>query len=87
VAGGQLFVVDGLGWLFNGEHAVAGRPDAQGAIMARRIADGIALGCRHLVTEAGEETPDSPNPAYHSLLRTGFRLANLRRNWIGTAAG
>ena len=37
-----------------------------------RIADRIALGCRHLVTEAGQETSDSPNPAEHGLARMGF---------------
>jgi len=55
--------------------------------MARRIADGIKLGCRHLVSETGEETPEEPNPSYRNMLRTGFELVYARRNWIGTATG
>jgi len=54
--------------------------------MTRRIADGIKLGCRHLATETGEETPEAPNPSYRNMIRTGFELVYARRNWIGTAA-
>jgi hypothetical protein len=55
---------------------------AQGAIMARRIRDAATLGCRLLITETGEDTPEHPNPSYHNMLRTGFRLAYLRPNYI-----
>lgn len=86
VACGLLRVDDGVGWLGTGGTLPSHRQrGAQGAIMARRIQDAIALGCRHLVTETGEELPDEPNPSYRNMIRTGFRLAYLRRNWIGTA--
>jgi hypothetical protein len=58
------------------------RCGAQGAILARRIRDGLALGCRGFVAEAAEDTPDHPNPSYHNLLRAGFELAYLRRNYV-----
>ncbi|MDP8923063.1 MAG: hypothetical protein M3O34_09340 [Chloroflexota bacterium] len=58
------------------------RRGAQGAIVARRIRDGADLGCRWLVTEAVEDTPDHPNPSYHNMLRTGFRLAYQRPNYV-----
>ena len=56
--------------------------DAQGALFARRIQDGLLLGCKWFVTETGEDTPDSPNPSYRNMLRTGFELAYLRRNYV-----
>ena len=55
---------------------------AQGALFARRIQDGLLLGCKWFVTETGEDTPDSPNPSYRNMLRTGFELAYLRRNYV-----
>jgi hypothetical protein len=87
VAAGSLLVRDGVGWLGSGATLPSHRGrGAQGAIMSRRIRDGIALGCRHLVTETGEETPEEPNHSYRNMIRTGFRLVYARRNWIATAA-
>jgi hypothetical protein len=63
------------------------RRGAQGALMARRIRDGLALGCRSFMAEAAEDTPDEPNPSYHNMLRNGFRLAYLRRNYVGFPDG
>jgi hypothetical protein len=83
---GQLFVADGLGWLFNGEHGEVERPDAQHAIVSRRVADALSLGCRRLVAESGEQTADAPNAGYQALLHAGFQIAYLRRNWLGTAS-
>lgn len=83
VATGALFVQEQVGWL-----GIAGtlppyrRRGAQGALLARRIRDAAALGCRLLVTETGEDMPAYPNPSYHNMLRTGFRLAYLRSNYI-----
>jgi hypothetical protein len=88
VATGYLRIEDEVGWLGSGSTLSSHRGrGAQGAIMARRIADGIKLGCRHLVSETGEETPEEPNPSYRNMLRTGFELVYARRNWIGTATG
>ena len=83
VAAGALCVRDRVGNLTFGATLASHRGrGAQGAIMARRIRDGAALGCRWLVTETGEDTPDHPNPSYRNMLRTGFRLAYLRPNYI-----
>jgi hypothetical protein len=88
VAGGQLRVEDGVGWLGSGATLPSHRGrGAQGALMARRIADGITLGCRHLVTETGEDTPEAPNPSFRNMMRTGFRVVYGRRNWLATAPG
>ncbi len=83
VATGTLFVDAGAGALLAGATMPTHRRrGAQGAIMARRIQDGLALGCRTFVSEAAEDTPERPNPSYHNMLRTGFRLAYLRRNYV-----
>ena len=79
---GSLIVSGEWGSLVNG----ATLPDyrrrgGQGAIMAERIREGIALGCRWLTTETGEDTPESPNPSYRNMLRSGFELAYLRPNY------
>ena len=58
----------------------------QSAMFTRRLADAAQLGCRIAITETGEDTPDEPNPSYHNMIRTGFRLAYLRPNYNLTAA-
>jgi hypothetical protein len=55
---------------------------AQGALFARCIRDGLALGVKWFITETGEDTPEDPNPSYHNMLRNGFQLAYLRRNYV-----
>lgn len=83
VATGALLVRGEVGYLtFGATRATHRRRGAQGAIMARRIRDAGALGCRWLVTTAVEDTPDHPNPSYHNMLRTGFLLAYLRPNYV-----
>jgi hypothetical protein len=49
--------------------------------MARRIADGAALGCRWFTSETGQDLPDKPNPSFHNMLRTGFSVAYHRPNY------
>jgi len=58
------------------------RRGAQGALMARRIRDGAALGCRWFVTETGQDRPDKPNPSFHNMMRTGFAVAYHRPNFM-----
>jgi hypothetical protein len=50
--------------------------------MTRRIADGAALGCRWFASETGQDLPDKPNPSFHNMLRTGFRVAYYRPNYM-----
>ena len=80
-----MFVRDGAAWL--GWAGTA--PDARGqgvqtALIARRIADAAAAGCRHLVAETAEDTPEKPNPSTHNLRRLGFADAYVRPNYIWT---
>jgi GNAT superfamily N-acetyltransferase len=86
VAGGALFVEGNVGWLGIASTLPAHRRrGAQGALMARRIRDASELGCRWVVTETGEDTPEHPNPSYRNMLRTGFLLAYHRPNYIAQA--
>lgn len=83
VATGALFVRGEVGWLGMGStYPEYRRRGAQGVLMARRIRDAAALGCRWVVTETGEDLPDSPNPSFHNMLRTGFQLAYQRPNYL-----
>ena len=86
VATGALHVKNDVGWLGAGATLpnFRGR-GGQGAIMTRRIQDGIAAGCEWLTTETGEDSPQQPNPSYHNMIRTGFKLAYLRTNYLSPA--
>ena len=86
VGGGALFVHGEAGWLgVASTLPEARRRGAQGALMARRIEDGRALGCRWFVTETGEDTPSRPNPSFRNMLRAGFTLAYQRDNFMPPA--
>jgi GNAT superfamily N-acetyltransferase len=86
VAAGALFVNGDIGWLGYGSTLPSHRRrGAQGAIMARRIKDAIEMGCKWIITETGEDTPEHPNPSYHNMVRTGFRLAYMRPNYVKSA--
>lgn len=54
---------------------------AQGAIMARRIQDGISAGCRWFATETWVPG-DKVNHSYNNMLRHGFELAYERPNLV-----
>ncbi len=82
VATGAMFVMDDVAWLGVGstleDHQ---RQGAQGALLARRLEDGLGLGCRWFVTETGAEDPDRPNASLRNMLRVGFEVAYLRTNY------
>lgn len=83
VATGALYVHGEVGEVtFGGTLESHRGRGGQGAIMARRIRDAIELGCRWIVTETGEDTPEQPNPSYRNMVRTGFRVTYLRPNYI-----
>lgn len=54
----------------------------QSALIARRIDEARALGCRWLTTETAADTPEKPNPSTHNMRRLGFRDAYRRPNWL-----
>lgn len=86
---GELVAV---GWMFLGDGtasllAAATLPEHRRrgfhrALVRRRIADAVALGCTLVATETGSDTAASPNPAVRSLERAGLPQVYQRRNWI-----
>jgi hypothetical protein len=86
VAAAAMVVKGEVAWLgFASTLKKYRRRGAQGAMFAHRIQDGLALGVKWFVTETGEDTPEDPNPSYHNMLRSGFQLAYLRRNYVHRA--
>lgn len=86
VGGACLFVDGERAWL--GVAAVAEshrRRGGQGSVMARRISDAIAAGCRYIVTETGEPVADEPNPSLSNMKRCGFRQVASRLNFEAPA--
>lgn len=82
VATGAVHVVGEVAWVGMGSTLPTHRGrGAQNALFARRIEDGIARGCRWFATETGAEDPDAPNGSLRNMLRAGFRVAYLRRNF------
>lgn len=79
---GGLFVRDGVGYCDWGSTvAEFRRRGGQTALLRRRIADAIDMGCRLLVTETGEAVPGDPQHSYKNILRMGFKEAFVRENY------
>jgi hypothetical protein len=83
-----LYVTEGVAWLGYGATLEAARGQGgQSAMLARRLRDAKELGCRFAITETGEETEEEPvNHSYRNMLRSGFRLAYARRNYVRRVA-
>jgi hypothetical protein len=82
VAAGVLYVKGESAWLGIGATLPSHRRrGGQGALMARRIGDAVALGARHLFTETGVAVPGQPNTSYANMLRAGFAPLYVRANW------
>jgi hypothetical protein len=83
VATAALFVENGVGWLgMAATLPTHRRRGGQGALMARRIRDAAEMGCRLITTDTGEDSPEQPNPSYHNMLRTGFKLLYARSSYV-----
>jgi len=83
VAAGALYMHGDTGWIgFGCTLESHRRHGAHQAIMARRINDGRARGCRRFVTETNQDLPESPNPAFRNLIHAGFDLSYLRPNFV-----
>lgn len=81
VGGGALYVERRMAWLgIAGVQASHRRRGAQGALMARRIADAAAAGCEHVISETGEPIDGEPNPSLANMWRNGFRRVASRLN-------
>lgn len=82
VGGGCLFLDGATAWLGMGAVLASHRRrGGQGALMACRIADAIAAGACHIVTETGEAIGEEPNPSLANMHRCGFRLVASRLNF------
>jgi len=83
VAGGSMRIVGEIGWLGLGATLASHRGrGAQSALIARRIADGVAAGCRTFYVEAAEPVAGERNPTYDNQVRAGFARLYLRRNYV-----
>jgi hypothetical protein len=81
VGAGALYIEGDVGWLgLAGTLSFHRRRGAQGALMVRRIADAIRLGCTTLATETGI-LPGRANPSLDNMLRCGFTVAYERPVW------
>jgi len=83
VATAALHVAGEVGWLgwagtLKG-HRCRG---AQSALVARRIADARAAGCRWITVETADDLPDRPNPSFRNMARAGFRLLYRRPSHV-----
>ncbi|WP_435106442.1 GNAT family N-acetyltransferase [Arhodomonas sp. AD133] len=83
VGTGALFVDGEVGWC----DWAATRPEyrghgSQSALLATRIDQARALGCRTLYATTGEAVPGDPQHSYHNLPRAGFRELYCRDNYI-----
>ncbi len=82
VGGAAMFLADGRAWLGIGAvQAAARRRGGQNALLARRIADGLARGARWFATETGKPLPGEPHPSFSNIQRAGFSIAYERANW------
>lgn len=83
IVGGAAMFVDGdRAWLGIGAvQAEARRKGGQGALLARRIADGLDSGARWFATETGKPLPGEPHPSFSNIRRAGFAVAYERANW------
>ena len=82
-ATGALFYKDGCGYCdWGSTHPDFRRRGFQGAVLAHRINDAIAMGAEAMVTATGEEVPGDPQHSYKNIMRYGFRENYLRENWV-----
>lgn len=83
VVGGAATFIDGeRAWLGIGAmQASARRKGGHGALLARRISDGLEAGVRWFATETGKPLPGEAHPSFSNIRRAGFAIAYERANW------
>jgi len=83
VGTGALHVNDGIGWMgFAATDPGHRKHGAQSSLIAQRLRDAVDLGCKQLVVETAQDTPEKPNPSTHNLRRFGFEVAYERPNYV-----
>jgi GNAT superfamily N-acetyltransferase len=86
VGGGLLHLQGENAWLGAGGVLPAARGrHAHRALMLARIRLAIEAGCRHIVTETGEQMGDEPNPSLRNMLACGFTKICSRENYAAPA--
>lgn len=82
VACASMYLQDELAWLgFMATYKTHRKRGAQTALTVRCFKDGMERGCKWFVGETKEDTPATPNPSFHVMMRTGFKLAYLQRSY------
>lgn len=77
-----LYVDGEVGWLgWGGTLASHRKRGGQSALIARRIEDARAAGCRWLTVETAEDVPERPNPSYRNCARARFRVLHRRPSY------
>jgi hypothetical protein len=80
---GAMRIHEGVAWL----DWAATLPDfqrrgSQGAIISRRISDGLRMGVGLFTTSTGEAADGDPQHSYRNIERYGFRRTHARANWV-----
>ncbi len=80
---GAMRIHEGMAWLdWAATLPEFRRRGSQGALISRRISDGVALGCDSFATSTGEEVDGDAQHSYHNIERFGFRRTHARANWL-----
>jgi hypothetical protein len=81
--GGAIRIHEGVAWLdWAATLPEFRRRGSQGAVITRRVSDGIALGCDAFVTSTGEAVEGDAQRSYRNIERYGFRRTHARANWV-----
>lgn len=85
VATGSFYIKNSHAWIdFAATLPECRGKGAQSALAERRIKDAAELGCRSLVVETAEQTPEHSAPSYRNMIKLGFEVAYVRPNYIYT---
>jgi hypothetical protein len=82
---GAMRIHEGVGWLdWAATLPEFRRRGSQGAVIVRRISDGVGLGCQSFATSTGEAVDGDAQHSYRNIERYGFRRTHARANWVPT---
>lgn len=83
VGGAALHVGGEVAWCgLAGTLPEARRQGAHLLLLAAPLNDAAAAGCRWVVCDTMEETPERPNASFRNMRRAGFETAYLRTNYL-----
>ena len=87
-AGTGVVFIDGdvahLDW--GATHPGFRRRGGQTAMLGARLEYALGAGCTTIATATGEAVPDDPQHSYNNILKSGFKEAYLRENWVPESA-